>query len=111
MRNTDHRTRRVRTREQPTYQKVSPHDFPGADVRPAPDGKVLVTAPYREYFERWAYYTVDPDGYQYVYRIEQLQGINDTTILVIGGGNLQLLTPEFAVLARHSNITLKEIEE
>lgn len=112
MRNTDHRPRRIRPSVEPAYPEESPHDFPGADIRPAANGKILVTAPHRQYYERWLYKQQEPERYQYVYRIEQLQGVTDTTILAIGGGNPQLLSPPdyWAAFRLHAKITVEYLD-
>lgn len=110
MRNSSNRPRSVRVREQPAYPEVSPHDYqPAESYSPGTSSSdtILVNAPSMRDFDRWRRRQQDPERYHYIYRVEQLRGLHDATILVVGGGNPQLLEPLKSPMYRC--ITLREV--
>lgn len=107
MRDPDFRNRHFRSGSEPTSAAIREVlRGAGERVQPAETTRQLVTAPHRAWFDNWRYGQSNPDRYAYVYRIEQLQGIRDCTLLVVGGGNRQLLFDGFDAYAAAANIEL-----
>lgn len=71
----------------------------------------FATAPNMRWFENWRYRQENAQEWRYIYRYEQLRGIEDEgQLTVIDGGNLQLLgDPAFNVFVRNHRIKLVEV--
>ena len=60
------------------------------------------------WFENWRYRQENPAEWRYIYRYEQLRGIEDGgQLTIVDGGNTQLLAdPAFNVFVRNHRIEL-----
>lgn len=114
MRNTDRRPRRRRPSKQPTNPQADNNGnrpdeaSTEVDTVTASPDITLVNAPSRVDFERWLHRQENPERFRYIYRIEHLFGITDATILVIRGGNPQLLVP-LGRMSAFKRIKIKEV--